>query len=107
MKKHRRESAGVSYFTGNCVAFPVKQKALREMLHSAKCTNVNPRCLRCGRLYATFGLSKHWKVIAVAIAVIILCNIIIILLSVSAASVYGSIRTVHPVETEEDILVGE
>ena len=80
MKKHRRESAGVSYFTGNCVAFPVKQKALRGMLHSAKCTNVNPRCLRCGRLYATFGLSKHWKIIAVAIAVIILWNIIIILL---------------------------
>ena len=50
---------------------------------------------------------RIWKVIAVAIAVIILWNIIIILLSVSAASVYGSIRTVHPAETEEDILVGE
>lgn len=50
---------------------------------------------------------RIWKVIAVAIAVIILWNIIIILLSVSATSVYGSIRTVHPAETEEDILVGE
>lgn len=50
---------------------------------------------------------RIWKVIAVAIAVIILWNIIIILLSVSAASVYGSIQTVHPAETEEDILVGE
>lgn len=50
---------------------------------------------------------RIWKVFAVAIAVIILWNIIIIFLSVSAASVYGSIRTVHPAETEEDILVGE
>lgn len=50
---------------------------------------------------------RIWKIIAIAIAVFILSNIIIILLNASATSLNGNIQTVQPAETEEEILVGE